>query len=789
LDSKKFKIKTWISKHKLTTKVAYIKKQKDLWDRQQQNHEMEKMKANFDEFRLEEIFVHLCGGKPYKHQLAAAERILAGESVVVRAPCGSGKTEACFIPFLLAEKKDFPNRLVYSLPTRALVEDITERLRKKMRNLGSFLSVSCQHGANPEDPFFKEDVIVATIDQTIGAYCCTPLSLPAYLGNIPAGAVTTAFLCFDEVHTYDHRLGLQSMLALIEQGHERLGLPFVVMSATLPNSFIEWFRDRDVAVIEGKDEYVPSRKNRGVHLHWISKFLSAENVLNVVSDSVRVMVVCNTVFKAQEIYQKIVDKLSQKGIPVFILHSRFLPQDRSEIENKMKAAFRSGKCGCLVTTQVCEVGLDVSCDVMLTEVAPPDSLIQRIGRCARRGGEGQVYIYEVEFSAPYEKELLEKTKQYVAEHLDGKTLGWKEELEFVNALLDDRFRNIMWDKRRRLAILKTLGDAAFKGDKWQIEKNIRQILNANVTIHENPESLRNDEILRMPWISVNINVLKNQLSKLNAQYWRIKFSDDERGNFTFEAERKGIVWPYEYYAVSPEFISYSPKIGLIFGEKGESLKPSLRIDGHRVKERKYLEESWLEHAEKCLTKFEELINREIIAFTLFNRILPFDSPKIAQGLIALCVALHDLGKLNEEWQRKIDATDVPLAHAPILRGRPPLPPHATISGYALLDILIELTQSKRLGCSLALAIAHHHHTRAIDVIKYRLQHMKAVEVILRHLEKKYEIPIEIKDIKERNESKTQLPTRMVSIERTKSYTIYTIVSRFIRLSDRASLEE
>jgi CRISPR-associated endonuclease/helicase Cas3 len=747
------------------------------------------MKNDFDEFRLKEVFNCLCNGDPYKHQLIAAEKILEGKSVVIRAPCGSGKTEACFIPFLLADKRSFPSRLVYSLPTRALVEDITERLREKIGKLGTFLSVSCQHGANPEDPFFNGDVIVATIDQTIGAYCCTPLSLPAYLGNIPAGAVATAFLCFDEVHTYDYLLGLQSMLALIEQGHEKLGLPFVVMSATLPDSFIKWFESKDdVEIVEGKDEYVPYRKNRRVRVHWVPKILNEEDVLNVVSDDIRAMVVCNTVFKAQEIYRKISNKLCEKGIPVFILHSRFLPEDRSNIEVDMKGVFRSRKCGCLVTTQVCEVGLDVSCDVMLTEVAPPDSLVQRIGRCARKGGDGQVYIYDVEFSAPYKEEMLEKTKQSITEHLDGKIFGWEEELEFVNTLLDDKFRKIMDDKKRRLAILKNLGDAAFRGDKQQIEQNIRQILNANVTIHGNPERLTVNEILRMPWISVNVNVLKSQLSKLNAKYWRIKFFDDEKGDFVFEAEQNGIVWPHECYVVSPDFIAYSHNVGLIFGEKGKSLKPHLRMDKCKVKERGYSKESWLEHAEKCLTKFEELVNREKNAFALFTHILPFSSSKTAQGLIALCVALHDLGKLNEEWQRTIGATDIPLAHAPMLHGRF-LPPHATISGYALLDLLIELTQSKRLGCSMALAIAHHHHTRAIDVIKYRLRCIDYVKVVLKRLEEKYEISIGLNEIKEINESKTQLPTRMIGIEKTKSYTIYTIVSRFIRLSDRMSVEE
>ncbi|MGC8961778.1 MAG: CRISPR-associated helicase Cas3', partial [Candidatus Bathyarchaeia archaeon] len=298
----------------------------------------------FEDLALKEVFNIVCGGHPYKHQEEAVEKILAGRSVIIRAPCGSGKTEACFIPFLLAAGRSLPGRLVYSLPMRALVDDVAERLKEKVGRLGAPLSVSCQHGTNPEDPFFKSDIIVATIDQTIGAYCCTPLSLPAFLGNIPAGAITTAFLCFDEVHTYDHLLGLQSVLNLID-GHERLGLPFVVMSATLPDSFIEWFENRGVEVIEGRDEYVPYRKNRRVRVEWNPRVLSQEEALNAIPGNGRVMIVCNTVSRAQGIYRKISEKLRKEGIPIFILHSRFLPEDRKKIENNMKAIFKNEKNG------------------------------------------------------------------------------------------------------------------------------------------------------------------------------------------------------------------------------------------------------------------------------------------------------------------------------------------------------------------------------------------------------------------------------------------------------------
>jgi len=78
------------------------------------------IKGDVDEFKLDEVFIRVCGSNPYKHQLAAAEKILERKIFVIRAPFGSGKTKSCFVLFLLVEKSEFPNGLAYSLPTRAL---------------------------------------------------------------------------------------------------------------------------------------------------------------------------------------------------------------------------------------------------------------------------------------------------------------------------------------------------------------------------------------------------------------------------------------------------------------------------------------------------------------------------------------------------------------------------------------------------------------------------------------------------------------------------------------------
>lgn len=137
---------------------------------------------------VEGLFRARFGGPPYRHQGEASEALLGGGSVVVRAPCGSGKTEAAVFPFLLGRRSALPKRLIYSLPTRSLVEDVAGRIKKSLSYLSEEVGKVCvsrQHGANPGDLFFKGDLIVTTIDQTVGAYCCTPLSLPVRLGNIP----------------------------------------------------------------------------------------------------------------------------------------------------------------------------------------------------------------------------------------------------------------------------------------------------------------------------------------------------------------------------------------------------------------------------------------------------------------------------------------------------------------------------------------------------------------------------------------------------------------------------
>jgi CRISPR-associated endonuclease/helicase Cas3 len=710
-----------------------------------------------------------------------AQEVLAGNSVVLRAPCGSGKTEAVILPFLIGRRSSLPSRLIYSLPTRALVDDIVGRVSEQVNKLdrsGSSVIVKGQHGARSEDKFFKADLIVATIDQTIGAYCATPLSLPSYLGNIPAGAAVSSMLCFDEVHTYDPTLALQAMLVLIDRAN-RLRLPCVVMSATLPDALIdrltgEW----SLRFVEGRDEDVQKRRDRRVTVRWVGRCMRPEDLMRF-SENRRVMVVCNSVSRAQALYKELMCKVS----PLFLLHSRFLPADRSNIEKEMKDCFKKRHLGVLVTTQVCEVGLDISCDVMLTDLAPIDSLIQRMGRCAREGNEGEAYVFDVKAPSPYDEQAISDCRKYLVENFDNRVVGWDEELEAVNSLLSESFSRILNDADQRTRILNHLAQATFEGDKSKVEQSVRELLSANLSVHEDPRALGRDVSL-LPWIPIDVRVLNQKIRK-GAKVWCVEWCDDEKGTSSPAINLTGTAFPYGYYVIHPESASYDSKRGLVFGELGCDLPLRESDEPHEEEPPKeYQAEKWTVHAYRCLDALKKLDQTEESTIKILAKSLDLDQ-RSAMCVLAHAVGLHDIGKLNETWQNAAGATGEPLAHVEKFISNQP--PHAAISAYALQDHFGSFVESRSLCSAIAVAIGHHHHTRAIDVPSYTFvaDWRRTVSLVCDRIAKMYGTYLGPEMIKP-SSAPSMLDTRMPEFGKTRLYTAYATISRMIRLSDRLS---
>lgn len=733
---------------------------------------------------FEKTFEDICSFPPYPHQKQTAESLIQNKSILLRAPTGSGKSEAIFLPFLIARQEKLPSQMIYSLPMRTLVDDVSDRFQKLARKVSGEIRVVGHHGRRMESPLFYADVVVTTIDQTTGAYACTPLNLPLRHGNIPAGAVASSLLVFDEIHTFEPLLGLQVALILAKHS-AKLGFPFVFMSATMPDTFVNFMRKQyDTEFVDANENDIKVRKERELFIHAkLNEELDAEKIISFIKDSnERIIIVCNRVSKAQEIYEKIRNEALNRGFKLILLHSRFLGDDRERKEKELKEIFegRDPKSkAILISTQVIEVGLDITCEIMISELAPIDALIQRAGRCARRGGVGHFYVFNVDDFAPYKEQesIITKTKKEL-ERIDGRKLDWELEKELINKILGGCFEEYLRpDYGAR--ILNELAEGAFFGNRQQVERTVRETLTCDISIHDDPAAL-GTRIFSLEKMKLNAGLLRRFVQNEKPLIWKIETDDIEEEKVIPKILvcKDTDIHPYGFYIIHPDFAYYSDELGLQLGKKGLPLdsRESISRDELIMKRK---EESWNEHSRLTLQYFR-------------NNILPYywlpitklaDSWRIERdGFIArleLCLVLHDLGKLTVEWQKKIGRKSQPLAHSNADTGKR-LPPHSTISAYVLSDIFFDWGN---FGDALRFSIAHHHGVRSREVPRYELIPEWKDEAI--KVTSMVNLDLDFSKIEKRARqlSSTMLDTFPL-IKNEKFYRTYCVVSRILRLSDR-----
>jgi CRISPR-associated endonuclease/helicase Cas3 len=182
------------------------------------------------------------------------------------------------------------------------------------------------------------------------------------------------------------------------------------MSATLPTFIKNLFKDNlgistEIKMNKGELEKFTRHKVNIVQ----GNILDNLDIINEdLDEGQRVLVVCNTVLRAQEVFEEL-----SKGIDnSALLHSRFMLRDREEIEKSLD------KLDLLVGTQAIEVSLDIDYDVLYSEPAPIDALIQRFGRVNRKGWNknkiAQVNIFSEGSEKDkyiYNPEIVQKTVQ------------------------------------------------------------------------------------------------------------------------------------------------------------------------------------------------------------------------------------------------------------------------------------------------------------------------------------------------------------------------------------------
>lgn len=330
----------------------------------------------------------------------------ANPAILLKAPTGSGKTEAVLIPSLEAGR-----RLFLIFPSRSLVEDQLDRCEKYLcraskRDKKSYALV-VDTGAQALRTVFYDgqrrergtrhlydgDVIVTTFDKFLYRFFGfgEPKKSYIYPFRIHHSQRQNLF-CFDESHAYDG-VAFVNFERLIKALY-KVNLDLVVMTATMPEAY-----QKELAFLDTVDY------TKGVKLQELERYQKMrfpdKTVRHIAADpedvrdeicacvsqryeqDKRTIVTIETIQDLVPVYQHI--KARTSGDDVFLYHGRLTNPQRRKVYQDLKALEAGNKGYLLFTTSAIEVGCDLNAHLLITELCNPDRLIQRAGRCNRKG--------------------------------------------------------------------------------------------------------------------------------------------------------------------------------------------------------------------------------------------------------------------------------------------------------------------------------------------------------------------------------------------------------------------
>ena len=318
---------------------------------------------------------------------------------LVVASTGAGKTDYLF--------RRSRGRVFYLLPFQASINAMYFRLQQDLAKYNPTLDLRLVHGASslivPEkddsDGKSKrnEDVVVQHL---FGASIkvLTPFQIAAIvLGNKGYETVLLdvkgSDIIIDEVHTYSG-VAQGMVLKLIDVLVE-LECRMHIGTATMPTALQDGIVQR-LGIDQTHLERLTDEELKKYDRHEIIKRDSLEaslpDIAAAIEQDEKVLLITNRINHAQERYELM--RELYPDVPILLLHSRFKRGDRKELERQLLGKDANGeaigifntsdKACIVVSTQVVEVSIDISFDLMVTDCAPLDALIQRFGRINRK---------------------------------------------------------------------------------------------------------------------------------------------------------------------------------------------------------------------------------------------------------------------------------------------------------------------------------------------------------------------------------------------------------------------
>ncbi|GGP56022.1 hypothetical protein GCM10009347_23350 [Shewanella algicola] len=334
---------------------------------------------------------------------------------IVESDTGSGKTEFALAYASMLIEKNLADGIVFGLPTQATANGLFERIGEAASKLFPDSTLTLAHSKSKyllpdENGFlhqsskraFLGSLSVATVDQILMGVLGIKHQFIRSFGT------RKSVLVLDEIHSFD-----AYMYALIErvlQGQHQAYSSVILLSATLPSTL----KNKLVKPYSGKvksDAYPlithvdingvtqefaikqPTEKKIIQLENWLSNDLlptteQQKSLIEHARNGAVIGIICNTVHDAQDLYQQIKSQINteEESLEVDLFHARYTFSDRARIEKQVldtygKHASRKGRI--LIATQVVEQSLDLDFDLLVSQIAPIEFLMQRMGRLWR----------------------------------------------------------------------------------------------------------------------------------------------------------------------------------------------------------------------------------------------------------------------------------------------------------------------------------------------------------------------------------------------------------------------
>ena len=694
-----------------------------------------------------DFFTSTTGHEPYPYQAKVAERNEL--PALLKIPTGAGKTEAAILGWLYRYfhhpeppvRSATPRRLVYCLPMRTLVEQTAARVKGWLAKLDKAddVDVVILMGGEPREQWYlhpeKPQIIIGTQDMLLSralnrGYGSTPFMWPIEFGLLNNDCLWV----MDEVQLMANGLPTSTQLAGLRHKLKTFGPAHSIwMSATVKPGWLDTIDHGapsesevlELGVGDFEDSELKKRNNAPKIVSEIS-IESGRNYARKMAELIAekhergtlTLAIVNTVERSQEIYEALnSSRLESVEAKTLLIHSRFRGRDREEKRDMLSEDIDKASPGrIVVATQAIEAGVDISARVLITELAPWPSLVQRFGRCNRKGEYEQGDIFWVDTgersqdTAPYDPVEVEPARILMRE-LDGRSAG-PSDIEALGDVMADADHLTVIRKRDVVGLFDTTPDLS--GSYLDVSQYVRGMDERDVSVfwRELPaEGPGEDELGPIHSETVSVpRYSKGFIDYLNDEKrraWRWDYLDGQWMSVRLRDIHVGMT-----LMLDAAQGGYSPQIGwdpsnteavdVIQAKNGREPEEGQSSDPLSTRKR------WVtlpDHTRHVVTEVD-MILKEMSGL--------FPDPSIPE--IARVAALyHDAGKAHPAFQEMLregeraPSQDVLMAKSP---GNGKMDPSRRHFRHELGSALVVLEHVKELGerdCDLVayLAAAHH----------------------------------------------------------------------------------